>query len=78
VTIRSMTGFGRADLSGDCYRVTCEVKGVNHRFFDLHIRLSRKYAVLEDRIREQVKKHVTRGRIEMSLNVERFRRPSEA
>jgi len=71
VTIRSMTGFGRADVSDDFYRVTCEVKGVNHRFFDLHIRLSRRYAGLEDRIREQVKRHVIRGRIEMSLNVER-------
>lgn len=70
--IRSMTGFGRADISGTSYRVACEVKGVNHRFFDLYLRLSRKYAVLEDKIRDKVKQYIARGRIEMSLNIERI------
>ncbi len=71
MTIRSMTGFGRSDVSDGLYRVTCEVKAVNHRFFDLNLRISRRYAALEERVREQVKRHVTRGRIEVSLNVER-------
>lgn len=70
--VRSMTGFGRAEITGQSYRVTCEVKGVNHRFLDLYLRVSRKYAVLEDRVRELVKKYVARGRIEMSLNIERI------
>lgn len=71
MTIRSMTGFGRADIADGSYRVTCEVKAVNHRFFDLNLRLSRRYAALEERIREQVKRQVTRGRIEINLNIER-------
>lgn len=70
--VRSMTGFGRSDVSDENYRVTCEIRAVNHRFFDLYLRVSRRYALLEEPIRERLARDITRGRIEMSLNIERI------
>ena len=69
--VKSMTGFGKSQVENDGYSVTCEVRGVNHRYFDAHIRLSRRYMFLEDRIKEEIKQFVTRGRIEMTLNIEK-------
>ena len=69
--IKSMTGFGKSQVDSNGYSVTCEVRGVNHRYFDPHIRISRRYMSLEDRIKDEIKKTVTRGRIEMTLNIEK-------
>ncbi len=71
--IKSMTGFGKSQVDQNSYSVTCEVRGVNHRYFDPHIRISRRYMFLEDRIKEEIKKSVTRGRIEMTINIEKTR-----
>ncbi len=66
-----MTGFGRKQLTDNGYTVSCEIRSVNHRYLDTNIRLSRRYASLEDPIVELVKKYVTRGRIEISINIEK-------
>lgn len=69
--IRSMTGFGRGEGSSPGYQITCEIKGVNHRYFDFNLRMSRRYNILEDRIREKVKQYIVRGRIETFINIEK-------
>lgn len=69
--IKSMTGFGRSQIDENGYVISCEMKGVNHRYFDPHIRISRRYAGLEEKIKEEIKKTVNRGRIEISINVEK-------
>jgi len=69
--VKSMTGFGRKQLTDNGYTVSCEIRSVNHRYLDTNIRLSRRYASLEDPIVELVKKYVTRGRIEISINIEK-------
>lgn len=70
--IKSMTGFGNSHVISELgYQVNCEIKGVNHRYFDINIRASRRYNILEDRIKEEVKRYVSRGRIEISINIEK-------
>lgn len=69
--IKSMTGFGRGEGSSPGYQITCEVKGVNHRYFDFNLRMSRRYNILEDRIRDKVKQYIVRGRIETFINIEK-------
>lgn len=69
--VRSMTGFGRSQISAGGYQVSCEIRGVNHRYLDSHIRISRRYAALEEPIKEELKKYVSRGRLELSINIER-------
>ncbi len=69
--IKSMTGYGRSQVSNSGYQVTCEVRGVNHRFLDSNIRISRRYNILEEQIKEELKKFVSRGRLEISINIEK-------
>jgi len=69
--IKSMTGFGRAQSENNGYQVSCEIKGVNHRFFDPYIRMSRRYNSLEENIKEELKKFVSRGRLELNINIEK-------
>jgi len=69
--IKSMTGFGRSQVNEQNYDISCELKGVNHRYFDVHTRISRRYGFMEERIKEELKKLISRGRIEISINIEK-------
>ena len=42
--IKSMTGFGHAEMANDSCRITVEMKSVNNRYFDCNIRLPKKYS----------------------------------
>jgi len=53
------------------YTISCEIKGVNHRYFDPHIRMPRRYTILEDKVKEEIKQYVHRGRLEISINIEK-------
>ncbi len=37
--IQSMTGFGKAEIVGEHFQVTVELKSVNHRFKDFRFRM---------------------------------------
>ncbi|MGE5455198.1 MAG: YicC/YloC family endoribonuclease [Methylocystaceae bacterium] len=68
--VMSMTGYGKGECLDQGYSITVELKGVNHRYFDMGFRTARRYQGLEDRVRDLVKGAVSRGRVEVSLNVE--------
>ena len=69
--LKSMTGFGKSQVNEAGYQITCEIKGVNHRYLDVSIRISRRYASLEERIKEEIKKSISRGRLEISINIDK-------
>jgi len=69
--VKSMTGFGRSQIQQKGYDITCELKTVNHRYFDVHTRMPRRYLFLEEKIKEELKKNLQRGRIEISINIEK-------
>lgn len=68
--IRSMTGFGRGEATGEFGRLTVEIKSVNHRFAEVLIRLPRSLSPLEDRLRKLVTDAVARGRLEVYVTWE--------
>ena len=68
--IQSMTGFGRGEATNDKYKITVEMKSVNHRYLDISIRLPRKLNALESVIRNQVKKFANRGKVDIFVNME--------
>ena len=76
--VRSMTGFGRASAQSGQYRLGVEVRTVNHRFLDVAVRLPREYAGLEERIRRAVAQHIERGRVDVSVRVDRLTSPVRA
>jgi uncharacterized protein (TIGR00255 family) len=67
--IRSMTGFGRAEVSTDLCTIGVEARSVNHRHLDLAIRLPRTLASLEPRVRRLLSQRLERGRIDLSVQL---------
>lgn len=70
--LKSMTGFGRGEATGAGKRFTVELKGVNHRFNEVVLRMPRSMATLEDRIRRQIQNSVARGRVDGYFTLENY------
>lgn len=68
--LRSMTGFGRYEVSSGDRKVTVEMKSVNHRYLELGIKLPRKLNFLEGTIRTEMKKYVDRGKVDVFITYE--------
>ena len=67
--ILSMTGFGRGEAGGNGRSWTVELRAVNHRYSDIIIKMPRQYSILEDRIKKEVIKYHTRGRLDIYISV---------
>lgn len=65
--LKSMTGYGKGEFHG-VSNITVELKSINHRFLDLKIRGPRWTIALEDRIKNQLKKRIERGHVEIYIN----------
>jgi uncharacterized protein (TIGR00255 family) len=65
--MRSMTGFGRAELSRAGVQVSVEVRSLNQRFFELKLNLPRGWGEQEKEIRKLVQAQVERGRVEVFI-----------
>ncbi len=65
--MNSMTAFSRLQLSLDELVMIWEIKTVNHRFLDQSYRLPENIRAIEATLRPIVAKHLTRGRVEISL-----------
>ena len=69
--IKSMTSFGRARVATEEKDITVELKSVNNRYFDCSMRLPRRYAFLEERIKAYIQqKGVTRGKLDVFVGVD--------
>ena len=69
--IASMTGFGRGEAAGDGVTVTVEVRTVNNRFLEVTTRLPRSLSLRENDIKELIRRKVSRGKVNVIVNVER-------
>jgi uncharacterized protein (TIGR00255 family) len=67
--VRSMTGFGRGEASGESIAVTVEVRSVNHRHLDIAVRLPRALAALELDVRRLVQGRLERGRVDIAVQL---------
>ena len=65
-----MTGFGRGSASGEEFTVSVEIKTVNNRYLDIHLRLSQELSPLEMNIRKRVGARLARGRVDLTINFE--------
>jgi uncharacterized protein (TIGR00255 family) len=71
MSIKSMTGFARADGALGPVSWHWEVRSVNGRGLDVRLRLPPGYEALEARVREAVAKCISRGSLTVNLNVKR-------
>jgi uncharacterized protein (TIGR00255 family) len=65
-----MTGFGRGRFEDGRFVCTAEIRAVNHRFLDIHIRLPIELASFEIKIKKLVQARIKRGRLDVMVTVE--------
>ena len=68
--IKSMTGFGRCEVQKESRKFTVELKGVNHRYLDVNIRMPKKLNFFETAIRTLLKSYVSRGKVDIFITYE--------
>ena len=68
--MRSMTAFGRAQIAGEGYELTVELRSVNNRYLDLNIRLPRAWTAQEERVKTALSRlGVSRGKVDVNISV---------
>jgi uncharacterized protein (TIGR00255 family) len=65
-----MTGFGRVSGAFEGRGISVELKSVNSKQFDLSCKFPSRYREMEPTIKELVRTHVVRGKVELFINSE--------
>lgn len=68
--IKSMTGYGSAKGTSGKLKITVELRSVNNRFLDCSVRIPRVYTALEDMIKAQVGKSISRGKVDVFVTID--------
>lgn len=66
-----MTGYGKGTTTGDNFSVSVDLKTVNNRFLDIHLRMGSELASLEPAIKKRISSRLSRGRVDVTVNLER-------
>lgn len=69
--MKSMTGYGRGTVLGEDFSVSVDLKTVNNRFLDVHLRLASELSSLEAPIKRQIGSRLARGRVDVTVSFER-------
>ena len=69
--MKSMTGFGRGTMQGGGFSVAVDVKTVNNRFLDVHLRTSSELASVEAAVRRRIGERLSRGRVDVNVTIDR-------
>ena len=75
--IRSMTGYGRGKFEDTSREYTVEIKTINHRYNDISIKMPRYLNFLEDKMRQYITKHISRGKMEVYVTVKNINSSSK-
>jgi uncharacterized protein (TIGR00255 family) len=70
VGMYSMTGFAQARVDRDGSSVRINLRSVNHRFLDLHLRMPDGFEVFESRIRQAIRNRLRRGHVDVNIYYE--------
>lgn len=66
--MKSMTGYGMALVKSENYMTKVEVKSVNSRYLELNLRVPKDFMSIEDKIRQEVKSKLKRGKVDLYLS----------
>lgn len=69
--IKSMTAFSRQELEINGNAYTWELRSLNHRYLDIHCKLPESLKHLEMPMRELIRRHLSRGKVECNLKEQR-------
>ena len=70
--IKSMTGFGRCEVTEGNRKYTVEMKSVNHRYLDVNIKMPKALNFFESTIRNLLKEYMERGKVDLYITFEDF------
>ena len=70
--IKSMTGFGRCEVTEGNRKYTVEIKSVNHRYLDVNIKMPKSLNFFESTIRTLLKEYMERGKVDLYITYEDF------
>ena len=70
--IKSMTGFGRGMAEDEKRSFLVEMRGVNHRYLDFSIRMPKSLMSLEDRVRKEISKVISRGKLDVFITYRNY------
>ena len=70
--IKSMTGYGKSNLSINSREYQVEIKTVNHKYIDTNIRMPRTISYLEEDIRKLVTSKLKRGKVDIYITFENY------
>ena len=62
-----MTGFAQARVERDGAALRINLRSVNHRFLDLHLRMPEGFEAFESRIRQAIKDRLRRGHVDVNV-----------
>lgn len=65
--VHSMTAFARAERAGAHGTLSWELRSVNHRYLEPHLRLPDAFRELEGAVREALRVGLSRGKVECTL-----------
>ena len=65
-----MTGFGLGEAPLDHGKLAVEIRGVNHRFLDVRVRLSRELGELSGLLEQLARDRLSRGRYDIAARVD--------
>jgi uncharacterized protein (TIGR00255 family) len=68
--IKSMTGYGRVETTGQGRNIVVEAKSVNHRFLEISLKMPQALFPLEMEFKKKIGEKIKRGRIEIFIRLE--------
>ncbi|MGV8057424.1 MAG: YicC/YloC family endoribonuclease [Smithellaceae bacterium] len=68
--IKSMTGYGRVETTGQDRNIVVEIKSVNHRFLEISLRMPQSLFPLELEFKKKIGEKLKRGRVEIFIRLE--------
>jgi len=66
-----MTGYGKGMVNGDDFSVSVDLKTVNNRFLDIHLRVGSELSAVESSIKRRISSRLSRGRVDVTISLER-------
>ncbi len=70
--MQSMTGFGSGLTRTSELECKVEIKSVNHRYLNIIVKGPKDFFALEEKVRQIVNEHLTRGRIDVKVDISFF------
>jgi len=70
--IKSMTGFAKAEMECETGKITGETRALNSRYLEINLKLPKIDYLYEQKLRELAKKHIKRGKIDITMKWERI------